>query len=256
MIELAQNLLHSDRGTATFALAYFSAFGILAILSIVYAFIVPPREKDAEGGVKPVPEMTRRAASTASGFARWIASLPITPNQITLIGLLLVAFNCAYFLYHRDTFIFGAGLIVAYLFDTLDGIVARAQGTSSLFGGYLDAVVDRYQEVFTFLAIGLVLDNWLVVFLVLSGSLLVSYNKARTAVEVPIDNKGWREALAKPMRLFILCVGLIGYASLPWLLPLSLWSLAFMTHFTALQRVARAWFLISGFGGSAGEANG
>ena len=163
---------------------------------------------------------SRRAArSVAVRFANWVASLAITPNQITLVGLVLVAFVCALFLYHQNTFIFGSSLIVAYLFDTLDGVVARAQGKSTPFGGYLDAVVDRYQEVATYLVIGIVTELWVATFLVMTGSMLTSYNKARTALEVKIDNKGWPDLLEKPTRLFMLCVALIGDNSLPWMLP-------------------------------------
>lgn len=81
-------------------------------------------------------------------------------------------------------------------------------------------------------------------FLVISGSMLTSYNKARTAIEIPVDNKAWPDFLSKPTLLFFLCVALIGDTSLPWLLPFTLWSLAVLTHFTALQRMFRAYFLI------------
>lgn len=241
MIQAVQDFLHSDRTTAEQAAVYFPALALAYALSFLYRLAAGPREARPKA---ERPAVTRRAGATASGFARWLAALPITPNQITVIGLVLVAFNCLLFLALENTFLFGTGLITAYLFDTLDGVVARAQGTSSRFGGYLDAVIDRYQEIFTFLAVGLVLGDWLVVLLILSGSLLTSYNKARVAIEVPTNNKGWPELMGKPMRLFVLCVGLIGAASLPWLLPLSLWTLAVTTHLTALERMVRAYFLI------------
>lgn len=173
-----------------------------------------------------------------------VARTGITPNQITLIGLVLVCFNCVVFAFTKNTFALGSGLIAALLFDTLDGMVARSQGSSSRFGGYLDAVVDRYEEVVIYLTIGLVLGLWLEAYLIITGSMLISYNKARVALETETSNKSWPDLLQKPTRLFILCFGLIGDPIIPWLLELALWLLVVMTFYTSIQRVIRARFLL------------
>lgn len=254
MVEALQDLLRTDAGTATFTFVFIAALAVLLGANALYLVLSPGRRADRaqRGGRSPIQ---RAAGDILSGFTRWIASRNITPNQVTLVGLILVFFNCLYFLYHRNTFLFGTGLIVAYLFDMLDGVVARAQGTTSKFGGYLDAIVDRYQEVASYLAIGLVTEMWLPVFLVITGSMLTSYNKARAAIEIPVDNKGWPDLLGKGSRLFILCVALIGDNNLTWLLPFTLWALAAMTHFTGLQRVFRSYLLIRDAEASTG-ANG
>lgn len=245
MFDSFQRLIMADAGTAGFLLIYIGCLLALYATSALYSLIVAQPVARKRPITKTQPNAIQNfAKAIAVRFAHWIASLNISPNQITLIGLALVVLNCAWFLYHQNTFFFGTSLIVSYLFDTLDGVVARAQGTSSRFGGYLDAVVDRYQEIATYFVIGWVLDAWLVAFLVITGSMLTSYNKARAAIEIPVDNKGWPDLLGKPTRLFMLCVGLIGDANLPWLLPGTLWALAFMTHFTALQRIFRANLLI------------
>lgn len=246
MFDSFQRLIMADAGTTGFLLIYIGCLLVLYAAGALYWLMVPQpvARKRPTAELRPKNAIQSFAKTTAVRFAHWIASLNISPNQITLIGLALVVLNCAWFLYHQNTFFFGTSLIVSYLFDTLDGVVARAQGTSSRFGGYLDAVVDRYQEVATYFVIGWVLDAWLVAFLVITGSMLTSYNKARAAIEIPVDNKGWPDLLGKPARLFILCVGLIGDANLPWLLPGTLWALAFMTHFTALQRIFRTNLLI------------
>ena len=245
MFDAFQQLIMSDAGTALFLVVYIGCLITLYAINAVYVLVVPKPVVRTKRGTSSAPSPIQVAAKSAiTRFAHWIASQNITPNQITLVGLVLVAFNCVLFVYHQNTFFFGTSLIVAYLFDTLDGVVARAQGKSTKFGGYLDAVVDRYQEVITYLVLGWVLDQWLVVFLVITGSMLTSYNKARAAIEIPVDNKGWPDLLGKPARLFFPCVALIGDANLPWLLTGTLWGLAIMTHFTALKRIARANFLI------------
>ena len=71
----------------------------------------------------------------------------VSPNQITCIGFALVLCNCALYLVHQDTFFFGLGLALSYATDGLDGAVARKLGKSTKFGGYLDAVIDRYEEI-------------------------------------------------------------------------------------------------------------
>lgn len=244
MFEALRTFFRADAVSFAFILVYAGVLTALFALSAVYGRLVPKRERRPDASPAPLSPVQQRARGAAFGFAHAVASLNITPNQITAIGLLLMMLNCGIYLVYRDPFMFGTGLIVAYLFDTLDGVVARAQGTSSRFGGYLDAVIDRYQEVITYLAIGWVTELWLPVFLVTTGSMLTSYNKARTAIEMPIDNKGWPDLMAKPTRIFFLGAALIGGNSVPWFLPGGLWVLAAMTHLTALHRFGRAYLML------------
>ena len=67
--------------------------------------------------------------------------------------------------------------------DVLDGRIARAQGVASPRGAFLDSTIDRFAEVAAFIGLaawyrtsGLAL---VVVVVALSGSLLVSYTRAR-----------------------------------------------------------------------------
>ena len=180
-------------------------------------------------------------------FLNWLANSDVTPNQITCIGMALVFANCGLYLLHHDTFWLGVGLSLSFTFDSLDGVVARRQRTESKFGGYLDAIADRYQEVAAYMVIGWVNDYWPVVFFAITGSMLTSYNKARTAVEIPVDNKGWPDLLDRPRRLWLLCAALILDDVVPIptalggrLLYLALVCLAVLTHFTAVQRFFRA----------------
>ena len=70
--------------------------------------------------------------------------------------------------------------------------------------------------------------------------------KARVALEAHTTNKGWNDLLERPLRMFILCVGLIGAPVIEWFLPFVLWLLAALTHFSALQRFIRAYFVLTG----------
>lgn len=174
-----------------------------------------------------------------------------TPNQVTISGLVFVIANCAFYLWHRNTLFFGVGLALSLVFDGIDGAVARLTDTSSRFGGYLDAVVDRYQEVAIYLTIAWATGAWAISFLAVTGALLTSYNKARTAVEIPIDNNAWPDLLERLERLIILCTALILDRFLPVpeilggrALIVGLVLLAIGTHITAAQRFWRARKLI------------
>lgn len=227
-----------DPVTARFEMFYLP--GLLFLIAVALAY------KPPETGTKATPQHLHRRSLSAwvAGFgnalANRLAAADITPNQITFLGLALVAINAVLYLFHRNSFWFGLGLALSFLFDALDGLVARRQGTVSKYGGFLDAMVDRYQEIVTYLVIGIVTHWWAVIFFITTGSMLTSYNKARVAIEMPVDNKGWPDLLIRHRRLWILCFGLMADSSVPWMLHFVLASLAVMTHYTAAQRYFRA----------------
>ena len=138
-------------------------------------------------------------------------------------------------------------LAFSFSFDALDGAVARITKTSSKYGGYLDAVIDRYQEIAIYFTIAYVNDYWLVCFLAITGSLLVSYNKARTAVEIRIDNDKWPDLTERLERIILICAGLIldpvivlpEYLRHDFLFYIIL-LIGISAHVTAVQRFFRA----------------
>jgi phosphatidylglycerophosphate synthase len=111
----------------------------------------------------------------------------------------------------------------------------------------LDGVVDRYQEIAVYAAIGWVTGWWALVFLTLTGSLMVSYNKARTAIEIPIKNHAWPDLLERFERVVILSLALLldSILTLPDVLGgsvlfVALLVLGILAHGTAIQRFFRA----------------
>jgi phosphatidylglycerophosphate synthase len=170
-----------------------------------------------------------------------------TANQVSCIGLILVLSNCIAYLFHRDPFFLGLGLSLSYALDGLDGALARRTGTTSRFGSYLDSVIDRYQEIASYFVLGLVNGWWLPVFLLTTGAMLVSYNKAAVALETPIKNKDWPDLMERPVRAWLLCGGLMTDNAIyvpeelgGRFILIVLYFLAALTHFTALQRFFRA----------------
>ncbi len=181
--------------------------------------------------------------------------LRLTPNRISILGFLfsiigsiLIVGNLVYpgnLLDEGWRLILASVMIFVMGFcDLLDGLVARSTGTITVFGGFLDSVLDRYTEVFIFAAIiiaGYCHPVWGIV--TLAGALLVSYARSR-AESAGLKNLGIGLA-ERPERLAILGIVIFiqGVLVLTSVFPpqqqLIYWAiilLAFLTHFTVLQR--------------------
>ncbi|MBI5330536.1 MAG: CDP-alcohol phosphatidyltransferase family protein [Betaproteobacteria bacterium] len=177
-------------------------------------------------------------------LARGLVRAGCSPNGVTLAGLALVLVASLDYLWRRDSLVYGLCLAFALSSDGLDGAVARLSGRSTRYGGYLDAVADRYQEIAVLAAIAWVADCWPAAFFAITGALLTSYHKARVALEIRIDNNDWPDLLERLERMILLIALLLADALLSphdWpLLPGGLLVLGALAHLTALQRFLRA----------------
>lgn len=112
---------------------------------------------------------------------RALLALRLTPNQLTLASLgACASAGLAIGTGHMATA--GWLYIFAGALDILDGRLARATGVQSRAGGFLDSVTDRWGELFVFTGFAWFLHQslWLLaVMLAASGSLMVSYTRAR-----------------------------------------------------------------------------
>jgi CDP-diacylglycerol--glycerol-3-phosphate 3-phosphatidyltransferase len=122
--------------------------------------------------------------------------------------------------------------------DALDGVLARIQKRDGKSGAFFDSVSDRYSEIFLYGGLLIYFirfrpdQNLLLVFLAVTGSVMVSYTRARAE---SLNFSAKIGLLSRAERYLILIPGLIfGYPQI------SLWILALLTHFTALQRI---WFV-------------
>src|SRR5207237_4244849 len=82
----------------------------------------------------------------------WLARGHFNPNTLTSVG---VAINVGSGLLFGFGRFFGAGivLIIANLFDMLDGQVARLSGRVTSFGGFLDSSLDRLSDMVVFVGL-------------------------------------------------------------------------------------------------------
>jgi len=169
-----------------------------------------------------------------------LRALHLTPNALTIVGLVFCA-GSAVLVALGYLIAGGVVLFVASAFDILDGALARVIGKTQQYGAFLDSTIDRYAEAFTYIAllyyflfrVHATLEPMLVI-VALTGSLLVSYVRARAQSLGFRVNGGW---LARPERVVITVIGLIVAPLLIW----ALWILAVLTNVTVLQRIWLVW---------------
>jgi len=91
-------------------------------------------------------------------IARWCARRGLTPNQVTVVSILVGVLAAAAFATgERAGLVAGAVLLqLAFTLDCVDGQLARYTRSFSKFGAWLDSIFDRTKEylVFAGLAIG------------------------------------------------------------------------------------------------------
>jgi len=163
----------------------------------------------------------------------------ITPNALTFINLALNI--AAAFIIATGHFLLGGILVlVAGLFDLLDGALARFIKQSTRFGAILDSVADRISEAAIFC--GLLV--WYIpqqatsleivlIFVVLIGSFLVSYIRARA------EGLGWQcqvGLFTRAERVIVLAIGLLINQ-----IFIVLCVLVVFVFFTVVQRLVYLW---------------
>ena len=193
----------------------------------------------------------RGAQRIIDAIVRWLALGHINPNILTVIGVALnvgcgVLFGMGWF------FSAGVALVVANLFDMLDGQVARLSGRVTRFGGFLDSSLDRLSDMVVFVGLmvfyarDLPFHSTLNVFLAgagLMGSVMVSYASARAESLIPKCDVGF---LRRPERVVLFIIGALSthpgstnfFANR---MPAVLWVLAVGSYWTFAHRMYHTW---------------
>ena len=171
-------------------------------------------------------------------LAALLAPTGIPPNLITWAAL--VANVWAGGLFTLGRFAAGGGMmILAGVCDLLDGPVARRQKRVSLFGGFLDSILDRYADLLLFLGLLVYyarVNRFLYAVLAgaaMAGAVMVSYAKARAESLLPTRDVGFWE---RPERLVLMILG-----ALLNRMPLVLWILAIGPNITVIHRIVHTW---------------
>jgi len=191
-----------------------------------------PLKKDFESFLR------RAFKKPLDGIAGFLLKIGLTPNHITLLGLLG---NIGAAILIGMGVLRWAGLLAGLMapLDAVDGAMARLRGTSSKFGAFFDSTIDRYDELillaglaFHFYNIGS-LAGVMLTFAAAIGSVMVSYTRARA------EALGFQASvgiLTRVGRAIVLVIGLIFAQALP-----SVGIIAILANITAIQRIYAVW---------------
>jgi phosphatidylglycerophosphate synthase len=187
----------------------------LAVLSVlVYAFTGARRDADAE---------RRRLRFLLGGgdfllhWFLWVLSplerlslrAELGPDFYNLAGLLFgLASGIAIAL---DRLGLGAvGIALGGVCDVMDGRTARARALVSPYGAFIDSTLDRFVEVFIFLGFVVLLRGFpygpLAAAAAITGSLLVSYTRARGESVGVLCKEGLMQRAERVVLVFFACL--------------------------------------------------
>ncbi|MGB7919884.1 MAG: CDP-alcohol phosphatidyltransferase family protein [Desulfobacterales bacterium] len=198
--------------------------------------------------------MTLRKSFLAEPYYRWLDKrilpyvnrLTLSPNQFTLVGVLLAAaVPIGYFLHPVVGLLF---MLISGFADTLDGLLARRRNAASVFGAFLDSTLDRISDffyIFGFWTLFWDSDRFILASgLIFASSLttvMISYVKARSEALGGTCGIGWME---RGWRTIYLIIWALLICVLPPFLDLILWAglvLYFvLTSITVLQRITHS----------------
>lgn len=192
----------------------------------------------------------RQARHLVTLIMQPMARLGVTPNTLTVIGLLLSILTAVVI---AQGFLLAGGLLVLFagIFDMFDGAMARVRNAATTFGAFFDSTLDRYSE--SIILSGVLFyalqrpdlqdafwpfahtQLWMIamIYIAVVGSLMISYAKAR-AEGLGLECK--TGLLARPERVILLALGLLS-GTVMWALVL----LAIFSNVTAVERIVHVW---------------
>ena len=162
----------------------------------------------------------------------------IHPNLLTLIGV-IVNFGAAWALAVNRFVLAGFVMIVANIFDFIDGKVARELQMESAFGGFWDSVMDRFSDISLF--IGLIYlystlgrTDYVMIFAVaMMFAILTSYTRARAESLVAKCKVGFME---RPERIVLFMIGAFTNR-----MAAVLWVIGILSIATVFDRIYYTW---------------
>ena len=187
----------------------------------------------------PKAMWTSGAKRAAQPAAALVAKVRITPNKLTVLGLLLNVAVTPFIVTGRFYWALVVYLL-ASICDLLDGAVARLTDNVTQFGAFLDSTADRVAEGITLGAVAVFYARgdhfWelAAVFAVMLASFLVSYTRAR-AEALGLECKVG--LMSRPERIVVLGVGFAFAQFHILILTIVIYLLAVLTAATVIQRV-------------------
>ncbi|MPZ16557.1 MAG: CDP-alcohol phosphatidyltransferase family protein [Luteitalea sp.] len=169
---------------------------------------------------------------------RLCVTLRIHPNVLTFTGVIINA-SAGWALAQGRFVAAGVIMIVANLFDFIDGKVAHELQVQSAFGAFWDSTMDRFSDLVLF--IGLIYlyasldrtDYVLLTCVTLMFTVMTSYTRARAESLVEKCKVGFME---RPERIVLFMIG-----ALTNRMAAVLWVICVLSVFTVADRIYYTW---------------
>ncbi|MEN8261214.1 MAG: CDP-alcohol phosphatidyltransferase family protein [Pseudomonadota bacterium] len=180
------------------------------------------RDKPNDG---PVARYLNRPISVR--ISRYLVQRDVTPNQISLFSFLCSLLAAGLFALGGYFALLTGGVLAQFasIIDGCDGEVARLKYQSSDFGGWFDAVLDRYADAFllfglTWHLLAVEVNGWILFagFMAIIGSFMLSYtadkydNLMRDRIRAG-GKAGLR--MGRDVRVFLIFLGAVANMVLP-----------------------------------------
>ncbi|NWG08802.1 MAG: CDP-alcohol phosphatidyltransferase family protein [Nitrososphaerales archaeon] len=170
----------------------------------------------------------------------YLARTKLPPLFWSFLGLVLAFLSSlAYSSIFKDGLYGGSLLLLSGFADVLDGSVARATGSVSSRGAFLDSTLDRLGELLVFfgIMIGGLSDPFFVM-IALSFSLLVSYARARgESLGISLSGEGVGERAERILALAI--ASILGYTNYGVMIVLALALITFLQRVVLVIKALR-----------------
>jgi CDP-diacylglycerol--glycerol-3-phosphate 3-phosphatidyltransferase len=164
--------------------------------------------------------------------------LGIHPNILTFVGV-LINIAAAWALALGKFVTAAVIMVVANIFDFIDGKVAFESQAVSAFGGFWDSVVDRFSDISLF--IGLIYlysqmgrtDYVMLAAIAMMFAIMTSYTRARAESLIPKCKVGFME---RPERIVLFMIGAFTNR-----MAAVLWVILVLSIFTVADRIILTW---------------
>jgi CDP-diacylglycerol---glycerol-3-phosphate 3-phosphatidyltransferase len=165
---------------------------------------------------------------------RTCVALKIHPNVLTFVGV-LINILAAWALALGKFVTAGAIMVVANIFDYIDGKVAHELDAVSAFGAFWDSVIDRFSDLALF--IGLIYlysslhrtDYVVITALAMMFAIMTSYTRARAESLIKKCKVGFME---RPERIVLFMIGAFTNR-----MAAVLWVILVLSVFTVADRI-------------------
>ncbi|MCH7510349.1 MAG: NTP transferase domain-containing protein [Proteobacteria bacterium] len=200
------------------------------------------RDKPGDG---PVARYLNRPVSVR--ISRYLAQRDVTPNQISLFSFLCSVVAAGLFALGGYFALLVGGVLAQFasIIDGCDGEVARLKYQSSDFGGWFDAVLDRYADAFllfglTWHLLAASANGWILLagFMAIIGSFMLSYTADKYDHLMRERIRAGGKAglrMGRDVRVFLIFLGAVANLVLPVLVLI-----AVVMNLETLRRVSIA----------------